>query len=64
MFEVFLRKVRQYEAGTLDDSHFLRQLYSMGHAMVVMSIGGAVCGIVAGWITTVRPPLRFASVTG
>ena len=40
MFEVFLRKVRQYEAGTLDDSHFLRQLYSMGHAMVVMSIGG------------------------
>lgn len=57
-----LDKVREHEAGTLDDSHILLQLYTMGRKMTVLAGGGAMCGIVAGVITTVRscPLLRLA----
>lgn len=54
-----LEKVREHEAGTLDDGHILLQLYEMGRKMTVLAGGGALCGFFAGVITTVCSFLRF-----
>lgn len=56
--QLMLAKVKEHEAGTLDDSHILLQLITMGRKMTELAAGGAVCGIIAGVITTVRPLAR------
>jgi hypothetical protein len=49
-----LDKVKKYEAGTNDDDHIAMELLMTMKSMTVLAAGGALCGMLAGTMTTVR----------
>jgi hypothetical protein len=52
--QLMLKKVKEHEADTLEDGHIVLQLLEMGRKMIILAGGGALVGLVAGVITTVR----------
>ena len=56
--QLMILKVKMHEAG-LDEGHILMQLAMMARKMTILAAGGAVCGMVAGVITTVRSCLAL-----
>jgi hypothetical protein len=52
--QLMLDKVKKYERGTLDDGHIAAELLKTLKLTVTLAAGGAICGFIAGWITTVR----------
>ena len=56
--QLMLSKVKEVEAGGVPDEHLAQQLGLILKSMSVLAGGGALCGFIAGYLTTVRnPPL-------
>ena len=56
--QLMIEKVKSHEVG-MDDGHLLLQLYTMARKMTVLAVGGAMCGMIAGVVTTVRSRIDF-----
>ena len=54
--QLMLEKVKEYEKGTNDDNHVAAELLSTMQSMAFLAAGGALCGMLAGSVTTVRLP--------
>lgn len=52
--QLMLEKVKAYEAGTNDDAHVAAELMHTMKSMAFLAAGGALCGLLAGSVTTVR----------
>ena len=53
-----LSKVKEVESGGVPDEHLMLQLSFILKSMAILAGGGALCGLVAGFLTTVRTPPR------
>eukprot|EP00892_Ulva_mutabilis_P007352 jgi/Ulvmu1/498/UM001_0506.1 len=52
LFELMLSKVKEVEAGVDTDEHLLLQMGYIAKSMAILAGGGALCGLVAGYLTT------------
>lgn len=49
-----LSKVKEVESGGVPDEHIMLQLSFILKSMAILAGGGALCGLIAGFLTTVR----------
>lgn len=54
--QLMLEKVKGYERGDSDDQAIVGELARTMRSMALLASGGALCGLLAGSITTVRMP--------
>lgn len=58
-----LSKVKEVESGGVPDEHLLLQLGLIMKSMAILAGGGALCGLVAGYLTAVRTPVCLVTVS-